>query len=67
MSSNGAESCAFCGKSRESARKLIAGPKASICDECVFLTYHVIIAEEGDAWTRELAQTFQDQLAALKK
>jgi len=29
--------CTFCGKSQFDVRKLIAGPTASICDECVAL------------------------------
>lgn len=37
--------CSFCGKSQEDARKLIAGPAVSICDECVSLC-NDIIAEE---------------------
>lgn len=27
--------CSFCGKSQDDVRKLIAGPKVFICDECV--------------------------------
>jgi ATP-dependent Clp protease ATP-binding subunit ClpX len=27
--------CSFCGKSQHEVRKLIAGPKVNICDECV--------------------------------
>ena len=38
-------SCSFCGKSQREVKKLIAGPKVFICDECVGLC-HQIIAEE---------------------
>ena len=29
--------CSFCGKSQREIHKLVAGPAASICDECVEL------------------------------
>ena len=29
--------CSFCGKNRRQVKKLIAGPGAYICDECVDL------------------------------
>ncbi len=37
--------CSFCGKSQDEVRKLIAGPKVYICDECIDLC-NDIIAEE---------------------
>jgi hypothetical protein len=39
--------CSFCGKNQGEVRKLIAGPKVYICDECVDLC-NDIIAEECD-------------------
>ena len=39
--------CSFCGKNQNDVRKLIAGPKVYICDECVDLC-NDIIAEECD-------------------
>jgi ATP-dependent Clp protease ATP-binding subunit ClpX len=38
--------CSFCGKGQEDVRKLIAGPTAYICDECITLC-NDIIAEES--------------------
>ncbi len=38
--------CSFCGKGQDEVRKLIAGPSAYICDECITLC-NDIIAEEG--------------------
>jgi hypothetical protein len=38
--------CIFCGKSQHEVKKLIAGPSAYICDECVALCVD-IIREEG--------------------
>jgi len=37
--------CSFCGKHQEQVRKLIAGPRVYICDECIQLC-NEIIAEE---------------------
>jgi len=37
--------CSFCGKSQDQVRKIIAGPKVYICDECIDLC-NDIIAEE---------------------
>ncbi|MGB9735003.1 MAG: ATP-dependent Clp protease ATP-binding subunit ClpX [bacterium] len=37
--------CSFCGKSQKEVKKLIAGPNAFICDECVELC-NEIIAED---------------------
>ena len=34
--------CSFCGKTQEQVRKLIAGPTAYICDECIELCYDII-------------------------
>jgi hypothetical protein len=38
--------CSFCGKSQHKVRKLIAGPKVFICDECVGLCNGIIENEE---------------------
>jgi ribosome-binding protein aMBF1 (putative translation factor) len=40
-------SCSFCGKSQREVRKLVAGPKVYICDECIKLC-NDIVAEEID-------------------
>ena len=37
--------CSFCGKSQEQVKKLITGPGAYICDECVDLCNQIL--EEG--------------------
>jgi ATP-dependent Clp protease ATP-binding subunit ClpX len=34
--------CSFCGKSQREVRKLIAGPTAFICDECIELCKDII-------------------------
>jgi ATP-dependent Clp protease ATP-binding subunit ClpX len=38
--------CSFCGKSRDEVEKLVAGPGAFICDDCVGLCVE-ILREEG--------------------
>ncbi len=39
--------CSFCGKGQEEVRKLIAGPSAYICDECITLCNDIIADEAG--------------------
>jgi ATP-dependent Clp protease ATP-binding subunit ClpX len=48
--------CSFCGKSQDQVKKLIAGPKVYICDECVDLCNEILDeeffeAEEGEKTT----------------
>tara|TARA_B100000700_G_scaffold234945_1_gene260460 strand:- start:3294 stop:4553 length:1260 start_codon:yes stop_codon:yes gene_type:complete len=38
--------CSFCGKTREKVKKLIAGPKVYICNECIDLCHSIL--EESD-------------------
>lgn len=38
--------CSFCGKSQDEVKRLIAGPTAYICDECIDLCNDIIL-EEG--------------------
>jgi hypothetical protein len=45
--------CSFCDKSQDLVRKLIAGPKAMICDECVEICVDII----SDDRTSEGART----------
>jgi ATP-dependent Clp protease ATP-binding subunit ClpX len=44
--------CSFCGKTQDEVRKLVAGPTAYICDECIELC-RCIIEEEGDTSTTD--------------
>ncbi len=45
--------CSFCGKTRDSVRRIIAGQNAYICDECVALCDDLIRSEFGDGSTSE--------------
>ncbi len=43
---NGFKTCSFCGKRQDRVRRLIAGPKVNICDECVHLCSHLLEDEQ---------------------
>ncbi len=34
--------CSFCGKTQKEVKKLIAGPKVHICDECIGLCIDIL-------------------------
>ena len=38
--------CSFCGKHQDQVRRMIAGPGAYICDECIQLCNNIL--EDGD-------------------
>lgn len=40
--------CSFCGKSEEEVKRLVAGSKAFICDECVATAVKVMEAHPPD-------------------
>ncbi len=46
-------SCSFCNKDQAEVRKLIAGPKVFICDECIALCNDVLDEELPDSISRE--------------
>ncbi|MBT1165176.1 ATP-dependent Clp protease ATP-binding subunit ClpX [Bifidobacterium simiarum] len=47
--------CTFCGKSEHQVRKLVTGPGASICDECIALCVDIISEDRrADAMDRVL-------------
>lgn len=39
--------CSFCAKSQQEIKKLIAGPTAFICDECVELCNEILLDTDG--------------------
>ena len=44
--------CAFCGKPKELAKRLVSGPNGTfICDECIEICKEVLAEEEGDITT----------------
>lgn len=47
--------CTFCGKSERQVRKLVTGPSAAICDECIALCVDIISEErKADAGAESL-------------
>jgi len=46
--------CSFCNKPEDRVRKLIAGPSAYICDECIEVCYEIIQEELGEAVDTEI-------------
>ncbi|HEY1540824.1 MAG TPA: ClpX C4-type zinc finger protein [Xanthobacteraceae bacterium] len=50
--------CSFCGKSEYDVRKLVAGPQAFICDECVELSM-AIVREEGQSFYLRSADEYR--------
>ncbi len=50
--------CSFCGKTQEETKKIIAGPSAYICDECVKLCVD-IIEDDEDIRAKKEAETPQ--------
>jgi len=55
--SDGQKLCSFCGKSADTARRLIAGPGVYICDECVTVCKKILDDEE-----EVLAAEFQEEI-----
>jgi len=45
--------CSFCGKMQSEVRKLVAGPTAYICDECIELCRYIVEEEEDKQQERE--------------
>lgn len=39
--------CSFCGKNRSEVDKLIAGPSVYICNECIVLSYNIVVEESS--------------------
>ena len=57
--------CSFCGKTREKVKKLIAGPKVYICNECIDLCHSILEESEVRAVEKdslELKKIVPDEL-----
>lgn len=53
--------CSFCGKHQDQVRRLIAGPGAYICNECVQLCMS-ILEDEGELTQEELESAIPDAI-----
>mgnify|MGYP003318757927 CR=1 FL=1 len=51
--------CSFCNKSQEEVKKMIAGPDAYICNECVDLCNEIL--------TEEIKENLEDEQGVLIK
>lgn len=61
--------CSFCGKTQYEVAKLIAGPAAFICDECVGLCYDILIDNDpsyANITRDSLASKSVEELILLK-
>ena len=58
--------CSFCGKNQNEVLKLVAGPTAYICDECIELC-RCIVEEEAEAKPKEDANKGIPEPKAIKK
>ena len=58
----GQKLCSFCGKSADTARRLIAGPSVYICDECVSVCKKILDDEE-----QVLSAEFQEEVPKPKE
>ena len=57
--------CTFCGKTEHQVKKLVAGPGASICDECIGLCVDIISEERSkEAEVNALSLPRPDQINA---
>ncbi|MDD5476417.1 MAG: ATP-dependent Clp protease ATP-binding subunit ClpX [Syntrophales bacterium] len=52
--------CSFCGKTQSEVLKLVAGPTAYICDECIELCRCIVEEEGGIHDIREIAEDIPD-------
>jgi len=48
--------CDFCGKSQSEVKKIIAGPKVFICDECVSLCVEIVKEAEIEVLSKRIAK-----------
>ena len=60
--SSGQKLCSFCGKSADTARRLIAGPGVYICDECVTVCKKILDDEE-----ESLTAEYQEEIPKPKE
>ena len=60
------QSCSFCGKPAEMAKKIISGPGVHICDECVELRNRIMNQEEKKDEKKELALKSVEKTEEIK-
>ena len=50
---NGQRSCSFCGKRQEQVRRIMSGPEAFICNECIELCNKVLKFDPSNATAKQ--------------
>ena len=61
----GGVQCSFCGKTQDQVRKLVAGPKVYICDECIDLCNDIIAEEPEQDVQRQEGQPVAEREVSL--
>lgn len=66
-SGSGAVRCSFCGREQSEVKRLIAGPAAYICDECIDLCYDLVAedVEEIDFSSQVQQEVIDEELNLL--
>ena len=62
--------CSFCGKSTDTARRMIAGPppvNAFICDECLFVCVNILAEENLKETYKDLSRLMSSLGKKIKK
>jgi len=52
--------CSFCGKTQSEVKKLVAGPTAYICDECIELCRCIVEEESGEAAGQDIHKSIPE-------
>ncbi len=52
--------CSFCGKTQSEVKKLVAGPTAYICDECIELCRTIVEEESGAAIGQDIQKNIPE-------
>ncbi|MDX9799805.1 MAG: ATP-dependent Clp protease ATP-binding subunit ClpX [Spirochaetia bacterium] len=61
------QTCSFCGKSGEMAKKIISGPGVHICDECVGVCNRIISQGDGKTVSRDISAQKVSKPEEIKK
>ena len=59
--------CSFCGKPQEMVKRIVAGPNAYICDECIAICNNIIEDENYDEETGYEDLKSEDILPVLRE
>ena len=57
--------CSFCGKTQDQVRRLIAGPNAYICDECITLCQEIMSEQPANGQMGQFSRRSQWQTGSI--